>query len=548
MDFGFIDIVILMKSVHSLFYLCLCIHLYVETQGELLYRSNVCIKERAHNVLPIYDEAKQFKDFVEKSDVFVDKSLLIKALLEDGNSALYITCPRKFGKSINLHMLKTFMEIERRVNGSTLPMESTWSYRFFTKGEIITSNNTIKKLLNPPLIAEHRKLIKKYLGKFPALHFDFTRLVVEENTYDGFVRAFRKSMSEIYKEYSFLKNELRSIQESNLPMVRTYAAQIQELTFEQYELGKPQVDALQNGLKFLSELLHSHYRKRVFMLVDEPEYPFNQNNFPSDQEKIIRQFCAGFVEMSVTSNTHLSKAIITGVLELSEEDSEEDYEGDFRNIIRMYNIVNNPMYQFYGFTSEEMEMLFEHLKVPTKLSQSALHRYRGYRMSYNTSSLIYNVWSIVNFLNTHRVENYWWRSTCSSQRLYKLFSFPEVRQMYESIMEGKYRSIHHNDTRFTLEEVSMIKQLIRREYLKIDTQIESMLLSYFYASGYLTMTSAVTHFMERPVEFIELRISNAEIKGGIDAVLNRYKEVKSITNINLDLVHNMTDHTPQWKF
>lgn len=117
-----------------------------------------------------------FKKLVEKSTIFIDKSLLVKDFLENPAEVLLITCPRRWGKSINMDMIKTFLEIEVDRDGNRhSDKKQASNYKLF-QGEINSSNTKKENLEKPLNIVADQDFINKYQGEHPVISIDFKNI------------------------------------------------------------------------------------------------------------------------------------------------------------------------------------------------------------------------------------------------------------------------------------------------------------------------------------------------------------------------------------
>ena len=114
-----------------------------------------------------------FEELIEKSTILIDKSLLIKDFMESPAHVLLITCPKRWGKSINIDMIKTFFEIEVDQDGKRLPdKKETRSYKLF-QGQVIKNNEKTEHLDQPFNIAHDKEFIEEYQGEHPVISIDF---------------------------------------------------------------------------------------------------------------------------------------------------------------------------------------------------------------------------------------------------------------------------------------------------------------------------------------------------------------------------------------
>ena len=124
---------------------------------------------------PLIYSGGDFSELVKESSIFVDKSLFIKEIIENGNEVTLITMPRRWGKSLNLDMLKRFLAVQiDEETGSVIPHTQTHNYKLFAGGEVdlgLLSGKT--KTLKQLKIAEHKDIIFDYQGQFPVIFIDF---------------------------------------------------------------------------------------------------------------------------------------------------------------------------------------------------------------------------------------------------------------------------------------------------------------------------------------------------------------------------------------
>ena len=115
-----------------------------------------------------------FQTLLLKSNVFVDKSLLIKEIIEDSGDVILITRPRRWGKSLNMDMIQRFLEIETDKKGNKLPQDQRLNHKLFLGGQVdLGFADGSTELLKKLKIANHPNIISKYLGQFPVIKINF---------------------------------------------------------------------------------------------------------------------------------------------------------------------------------------------------------------------------------------------------------------------------------------------------------------------------------------------------------------------------------------
>jgi hypothetical protein len=199
-----------------------------------------------------------FKTLLLDSDVFVDKSLLIKEVLEDSGKIILITRPRRWGKSLNMDMVRRFLEIEIDEQGNPLPIEQQDNIKLFTGGTIDVGFDETKTL-QPLKIALHKNIIKRQ-GQFPVLFITFKS--VAGSTYEAIEAGIKTQLRNLFRTHSYLIDsaKLKQYEKDDCAIYLS-----NEITTEQ----------IKNSLSLLTKLLYKHYNRKVWVLIDEYDTPIN---------------------------------------------------------------------------------------------------------------------------------------------------------------------------------------------------------------------------------------------------------------------------------
>lgn len=237
----------------------------------------------------------EFKELVKSSSIIVDKSLLIKEFIEDYGQTLLMTYPRRWGKSINLDMIKTFFEIEVDENGNTLNKKNRENYKIFFENEKFQF-----QILNSEIIFKQEKYSPKELqGEYPVILIDFK--ATKGKSYEEVLSFFKGQLIELFLKYEYL---LESKRLHNYDII-TYKKCIED----------PSIQELSKGIYYLSKFLNKHFNKRVIILVDEYDAAINNAyiNFKNEEEaeKVISLF-RNILENTFKGNEYLEKGLITG--------------------------------------------------------------------------------------------------------------------------------------------------------------------------------------------------------------------------------------------
>ncbi len=203
-----------------------------------------------------------FKTLLLKSDIFVDKSLMIQALFEDSGEVILIARPRRFGKSLNMDMLRKFFEIEVDDQGRPLPLDKRVNHKLFVGGEMDLGFDETK-VLKPLKIASITNIIKRQ-GQSPVIYINFKD--VKGSSYEEIEEGIKDQIIILFANHRYLKY--------NITHDTEYA---QKEKLNRYFSGKLNQNDIKDSLRFLSKLLFRHFSQKVYILIDEYDTPINNS-------------------------------------------------------------------------------------------------------------------------------------------------------------------------------------------------------------------------------------------------------------------------------
>ena len=270
---------------------------------------------------PIPVGVEDFKVLVDKDYFFIDKTLLIKDLLDAKDMISLITRPRRFGKTLNMSMIQRFFEKTEESN----------AYLF----EGLKISKTGEKYLN-------------HQGQYPVISVSLKGL--KQDTYKEALNLYRFIISSEFKRH-------RKILKSNL---------ISDEDKETYRkiLGNKADDSIYRySLKFLTDCLETTYRKKVILLIDEYDVPLENAHFRGFYDEMVSLIRSVF-ESVLKTNPSLEFAVLTGCLRISKESI---FTG--MNNLRVYPVTDNSLSEYYGFTQSEVEALAEYYDMQDKLDE-----------------------------------------------------------------------------------------------------------------------------------------------------------------------------------
>ena len=341
-----------------------------------------------HKPLPIGVE--DFKRLVDNEYYFVDKTLMIKELLENKETVNLFTRPRRFGKTLNMSMLQRFFEATEKSN----------AYLF----------DGLKIAAYPEYMA--------YQGQYPVISISLKSMK-------------RASYQEAYFEYVKLLSD--EFERHEIILQSDAVSEEDKLEFQKIKRRIAEPKEYNSAVKLLSKCLQKVYQKNVIILIDEYDVPLENayhEGFYDDMTNLIRS-C---FESALKTNPSLEFAVLTGCLRVSRESI---FTG--LNNLKTYSITKNKFSQYFGFTQEEMQEILQTFSLE-QYAGTIAKWYDGYRFGLTE---IYNPWSVLNCIDSYlqndmvACEPYW--SNTSSNRIVKRLieeSNERTKSMVEELING----------------------------------------------------------------------------------------------------------------
>lgn len=387
---------------------------------------------------------------------YIDKTGLIKALLYNWGEVNLFTRPRRFGKSLNMSMLKSFFEIN-------------------------TDKEYKKNLFEGLDIANDTDLCKTYMGKFPVISISLKGV----NGTDFL--AARSMMSSIIGNEAlrfYFLSESPKLNEKEIKLFNQLT-EVDESNREGFIMSDI---VLTSSLKILSMLLQKHYEKKVIILIDEYDVPLAKafdNGYYDEMVMLIRNL----FEQVLKTNDSLQFAVLTGCLRVSKESI---FTG--LNNLKVLSITDVRFDEYFGFTDKEVQDLLKYYEL-TESYGIVKDWYDGYRFG---NVHIYCPWDVICYCDELRFDpkalpKDYWSNTSSNEAVRHFIENAETnttKREIERLVEG-----------------DIIKKEIRREltYRELYNNAENI-WSVLYTTGYLTQQG------EPDGDIFPLVIPNQEVR------------------------------------
>ena len=293
-----------------------------------------------------------FKRIIEENYYYVDKTGLISSILKDGANVNLFTRPRRFGKTLNMSMIRYFFDFENREEN--------------------------KRLFDNLNISETEYASEQ--GKYPVIFVSFKN--IEEDEWEDCYFEIKNLINKLYNDFEFIRKNLN---------------QSELMEFDKIWLKQKGAD-WKNSLKNLTKYLYDYYgKKKVVVLIDEYDTPIIQSYQAGYYNKAI-SFFKRFYGEALKDNEYLQFGIMTGILRIAKE-------GIFSglNNLKVNTIFGEKYSEFFGLTENEVIKAVKYYELEYEMEE-VKKWYNGYQFG---DTEIYNPWSIINFLSARQLRPYW---------------------------------------------------------------------------------------------------------------------------------------------
>ena len=428
---------------------------------------------------------------------YVDKTLLIKEFLDQKPLVSLFTRPRRFGKTLNMDMLRVFFEISDEDTSKYFADKAIWKC-----GEEYQSHQ----------------------GKYPVIFLTFKD--VKFDTWESTIDKIRGLLQEEYGRHQELLSSDKLSQYE-----KEYFAKILDASANEVELT--------SALERLSKMLATHYEKAPIIIIDEYDTPI-QEGYSKDFYDEIISFMRNFFSGAFKDNKNLSYGFLTGILRIAQESI---FSG--LNNLTVNSVMDEEYDSFFGFTSNEVKEMLEYYAMTEKESELK-EWYDGYLFG---NEEIYNPWSVINYISRGGIPQAYWVNTGNNEILEDVMrvATDDITERLYALLQGDrvvaridqnvvYRSLAEDPANiYSLLLVAGYLKTPKKElqadgsYLcevsipnrEIAAVYKSEILSHFlqigaitrttankiaeslYANDYKKLQSAVAEYMDKSISFYD---------------------------------------------
>ena len=363
---------------------------------------------------------QSFEDIRKKDCFYIDKTDFIKDWWESADDVTLITRPRRFGKTLNMDMLKCF-----------------FSNQYQDKGYLFEGLNIWKE-----------EKYQQLQGTYPVIYLSFAD--VKQTNYKDAVLKIKKIITDVYQQY--------------IELARWEG--LTEVQIRQFQSVDPYMDDVtaQCALKDLSGYLYRYYEQKVIILLDEFDTPM-QEAYIHGYWNEFTAFIRSLFNAAFKTNPYLNRAMMTGITRVSKESIFSDL-----NNLKVVTTTSEEYATCFGFTEEEVFAALEEFQLADQ-KDAVKQWYDGF--TFGSQQDIYNPWSITNYLKEKKFLAYW-ASTSSNGLVNRLIqiSQPDVKESMEELLNEREIVLNFDEQivfdQLETKENAIWSLMVASGYLKID--------------------------------------------------------------------------------
>ena len=327
-----------------------------------------------------------FKGLRIRDNYYIDKTMYIKDIIDNESRVILVTRPRRFGKTLNMSMLKYYFDCRQKDNEELFK-----GLKIMKQDETYTSK----------------------LGAYPVIYV--TLKDVRGTSVENMLLSLKTELVELFIDYADLLNSAKL-----LDIEKEMFSTVLNLKANEIEI--------QNALKLLIRLLYKEYQKPVMLLLDEYDVPL-QNAYVEGYYDEAVKFFKAFYGTTFKDNPYLEKTVLTGVSRVAKESI---FSG--ANNFKVFTVLDNEFADDFGITEKEMDKVIQDFDVQDE-KKEIKKWYDGYTIGDVTG--IYNPWSVLNYLTDKKLMPYWVNTSSNDLIKLVLKNSTTVKEKMERLLKDE---------------------------------------------------------------------------------------------------------------
>lgn len=409
---------------------------------------------------------ENYKEFIDDNMYYIDKTLLIKDVIERGGKVTLFTRPRRFGKTLALSMLRTFFEREYDSGGNVVDKR-----RYFEGKKIMDASEEILSMM----------------GRYPVIKLSLKS--AKQPRYRAAALQLRDEIISEFKRHAYIRNSTK-LDEDDIRMFNELSRGKSWDEIKNEVDLKEEIDRYATALKTLSTCLKQYHGENVIVLIDEYDVPLENAYFEGFYKEMV-DFIRSLFESVLKTNDALQFGVVTGCLRISKESI---FTG--LNHLQIISIRDDDFAEGFGFTEDETEAMLRNYGIAERIPE-AKEWYDGYLFG---ETEIYNPWSVIKYVRSivisgRKFPEAYWANTSSNAIIKDLVwkADEEMKRQLDVLISGGTieKRIHEDITYDDIHES------------------EDNLWNFLFFTGYMRKVSERTN--EEDI-YLTMRIPNKEIR------------------------------------
>ena len=412
---------------------------------------------------------EDYKRFIDDDMYYIDKTMLIRDVIEKGGEVTLFTRPRRFGKSLALSMLRTFFELEYDYDGNVIDKK-----RYFEGKKIMGASDKILSMM----------------GKYPVI-----KLSLKSAKQPSFKAAVLQLRDEIVSEFNrhiYVKNS-DALTEEEAKLFHELSITKKRDDLKDEKAYREEIDRYATALKTLSVCLKKYHNKNVIILLDEYDVPLENAYYEGFYDEMVG-FIRSLFESALKTNDALEFGVVIGCLRISKESI---FTG--LNHLQINSVVDDTFSEDFGFTETETERMLIDYGIEANIPE-VKEWYDGYLFG---NKEIYNPWSVINYvksivLDKRKYARPFWANTSSNQIIKDMIwhANDEMKQELDILIKGGTieKQIHEDITYDDIHES------------------EDNLWNFLFFTGYMKKVSERRDEQNEENIYLTMKIPNIEIR------------------------------------
>ncbi|KAK0176220.1 hypothetical protein PV328_000376 [Microctonus aethiopoides] len=401
---------------------------------------------------------------------YIDKTLLIKELIQVRH--VLITAPSRFGKSLNMDMVRRFVEIEIDEKGDPIKLNIDEAARCLKEEQIQSKNY---KLFQGKKISREKEIMYEHFGKYPTIFVDFSE--VQGSNFEEILDDLRETIHMAFRKHSYLRDNKfwNKRGTDKITFMKYYGSEEHKiLTLKE----------IQSGLVFLSGILHAYYGRSVFVFFEEFDVPVNSMVYKdrmnrNDKEDAIELLQTITKKLLKGSEETVARSVSNACQQLGGILSRS------ANNVRLCPFLqNHSLVEYCGFNKDEVKDLLERAGLSDHLNE-VIAMYNGYNKKLKNGDVleISSPWAIIQYVRTKEFNKYW--SAGIPSEIESVIGDSKIRLKIEEMISGKSVDIIYKE-KLKIKDIHTLNKIICRT--EIDEREVDLCLQFLYEMGFFSLT------------------------------------------------------------